>query len=149
MSAPLTPLEIQILRAVMDRIVPPDRHPGAVGFGAEHYVVPMLAGDASVHADSVRQGFTTLGPGFVTLTAAEQDTLLRAHAYEPWLVALVALTTEGTCMRSPALKLRLPMSPTCAVNVSAAAMFSPARNRVLLPPRCWRSVRLVSVRGLS
>ena len=95
--------ERTLLGTAMDRIVPPDRDPGAIGFGADKFVVAMLAGDAAKERERIRAGLAFLeaqaqrrfARRFVELPPLEQDELLHLVAGEAWFRALVTLTIEG------------------------------------------------------
>jgi hypothetical protein len=80
----LSPTDLELLRALLDRLIPADDFPGAVGAGVEHYIIRQLAGDLlpkfSVVAGGLRELECEAGArhsrSFLALTAAEQDALL-------------------------------------------------------------------------
>ena len=91
----------RLVAAVLDRIVPADADPSAVGFGAEPYVSKWLAVEAV--GGPVRAGLEALaatarqqhGAAFEDLGADTQDALLQAIEDEAWFATLVRLTAEG------------------------------------------------------
>lgn len=84
MPLPLSPDELTALRALLDRLIPPDDFPGAVGAGVETYVLRQLQGDLAAQAPAVAAGLRQLdteararhGRTFAALAAAQQDGLL-------------------------------------------------------------------------
>jgi Gluconate 2-dehydrogenase subunit 3 len=103
-----------LLRAVIDRIIPPDHFPGAWDAGAGAYILGQLAGQLYEQAPAMKTGFAALdaearlafGRAFVALAEVEQDLLLAAvergdvHAEWPieptaFFTLLVELTAEG------------------------------------------------------
>jgi choline dehydrogenase-like flavoprotein len=88
--------ELDLLRGVIDRLIPADDFPSATGFGAETYVVRMLRGDAAPQREAIRAGLVALDrQGFLAADAADQDALLRRVEDEDWFRSLVELTAEG------------------------------------------------------
>ncbi|HEX2854709.1 MAG TPA: gluconate 2-dehydrogenase subunit 3 family protein [Opitutaceae bacterium] len=79
------PFPAATLRALLDRMVPPDDFPGAVEAGVEDYVHRQLAGDCSREAGALTSGLRQLDAeaaarhsvNFDALSPANQDTLLR------------------------------------------------------------------------
>ena len=84
----------EILRAVLDRIVPPDHDGGAVAFGAEAYLERHFAESPEDRA-AIEVGLAVLPADFDQLNVAQQDYLLRAVETEPWFRRLAELTNEG------------------------------------------------------
>jgi hypothetical protein len=80
----LSPTDLELLRALLDRLIPPDDFPGAVAAGVEHYVIRQLAGDLAPRFSAVAGGLRELDSeakarharSFPALNAAEQDALL-------------------------------------------------------------------------
>jgi gluconate 2-dehydrogenase gamma chain len=80
-----TPQELAILRAAVDRILPPDELPGAWEAGAAEYLGRLLEGDLVAMRAVVQAGLAALdaeaqtqaGSGFAALSPAAQDALLR------------------------------------------------------------------------
>jgi hypothetical protein len=80
-----TPAEVSVLRAVVDRILPPDDFPGAWEAGASDYLARQLDGDLASSRELVVAGLAALdaeagqrwGQGFAALPAEAQDALLR------------------------------------------------------------------------
>jgi len=77
-----------LLAAVVDRIMPADRDPGAIALGALDYLLRHFA-DHPADATLVATGLTTLGPSSVT------DHGIAAVASEPWFRRLAELVAEG------------------------------------------------------
>src|SRR6185295_11513359 len=79
------PRQTGILRAAVDRILPPDEDPGAWDAGAGEYLACLLAGDLLPLRELVLAGLDALdaeaaarfGPGFAALDPERQDGLLR------------------------------------------------------------------------
>lgn len=80
----LSPEELTVLRALMDRLIPPDDFPGAVGAGVELYVLRQLQGDLAASAPTIVAGLhqldaeaqACLGRPFAALASEQQDELL-------------------------------------------------------------------------
>jgi hypothetical protein len=82
---PLPPRLVPTLRALLDRLIPPDEFPGAVSAGVENYLQRQLAGDCAAEAEFITLGLAQLdaevtargsGPSFATLAPEHQDALL-------------------------------------------------------------------------
>ncbi|HQZ12446.1 MAG TPA: GMC family oxidoreductase [Devosia sp.] len=84
-----------ILAAVVDRIVPPDQHPGGRGFGADRYISALPDDQLACAAPELAVGLDALGNGFVGKTPEEQDAALRQIAGGAWFGQLCELTQEG------------------------------------------------------
>jgi choline dehydrogenase-like flavoprotein len=92
-----------LLLAVIDRIIPRDKDPGALDLGTERYVKGQLEGDARAQAGILREGLAALerearhrhGSGFAALAAAPQDVLLAEAERSPWFLLLSELCAEG------------------------------------------------------
>lgn len=110
----MTETELNTLRAVVDRIIPPDDYPGAWEAGVGDYIARQLEGDLRPLQRMYREGLAGLnaeaiaqhGTGFATLTAEQQDALLRrveaGNVQTSWAVSparffslLVNHTVEG------------------------------------------------------
>lgn len=110
----LTEEEQLILRAAVDRIIPPDDYPGAWQAGVSDYLARQFAGDLAPVLDVYRAGLRALdaeasarfGQGFAQLTPAQQDEVLRrveaGELLTTWQVSptrffdlLVNTTAEG------------------------------------------------------
>jgi hypothetical protein len=77
----MNPIEQNALRAVVDRIIPPDEYaPGGSEAGAFDYLVTMLSGDLAQDAENCRAFLTELGSEFATLPVEAQDTELQRLA---------------------------------------------------------------------
>ncbi len=93
----------QRLRAVIDRIIPADRDPGALDLGTDGYVLPQLATGAARLTRAIAAGLDALegsatrdfGVPFATLNGAARDGLLAAIEDEAWFIGLCELTAEG------------------------------------------------------
>ena len=109
-----TPQEQIALRAVVDRLLPPDQDPGAWDAGAEEYLARQLDGDLHQMRESVTSGLAALdaearvrwGSVFASLTADAQDDLLHdiekgavraawPTAPAAFIALLVRTTAEG------------------------------------------------------
>ena len=81
----LTEGEQLILRAAVDRVIPPDDYPGAWQAGVGDYLARQFEGDLSPVLNTYRAGLRALdaeasarfGRGFASLTTAQQDETLR------------------------------------------------------------------------
>jgi hypothetical protein len=81
---PLSAAEHDLLRALLDRLIPADDFPGAAGTGVENYVTGQLAGALSGRAGMVAEGLRGLeaeakarhGKGFLELDGQERDLIL-------------------------------------------------------------------------
>jgi hypothetical protein len=90
--------QLATLRAALDRIIPPDDHPGAWEAGVGDYILRQLAGDLAHLQDVYRAGLDALdyealaaaARPFAELGPAAQDELLarigRGDAQVPWPV---------------------------------------------------------------
>lgn len=82
----LTETQLEALRAVMNRIIPPGDGPGAVEAGAADYLTRQLHGDLNHVLPAYRSGLDSLdreadltyGSRFAELSTARQDSLLFA-----------------------------------------------------------------------
>jgi hypothetical protein len=92
----LSPAHTLTLRALLNRIIPPDEDPGAWEAGVGDYLLRQLDGDLRAEVDHYRAGLEALeaealamaGSAFSALSPAMQDALLRrveagevAHAW--------------------------------------------------------------------
>ena len=98
----LTELDLRLLAAVIDRIVPADGDPGAAEAGTVHYVKTHLADDPSSMAavlSGLRRVAATAtartGQDFLTADPQDRDAVLAAHAGESWFRSLAELAAEG------------------------------------------------------
>ncbi|HWA18658.1 MAG TPA: GMC family oxidoreductase [Devosia sp.] len=100
----MTPaIDMALLRAVLDRIVPGDRDPSATGFGADAYVLErLLSGEVQGAAMSLvglgaldEESRRRHGRLFAELPPGEQDALLEENTDEAWFKRLCELTAEG------------------------------------------------------
>jgi gluconate 2-dehydrogenase gamma chain len=82
----LTPRQQATLRALVDRIIPPDDFPGGWAAGVGEFLARQLAGDLRPLVDTYRAGLDALdaeaqaaaGAGFAELEPDAQETLLRS-----------------------------------------------------------------------
>jgi hypothetical protein len=101
-GAPAAAIAEATLRAVIDRIVPADRDPGALDLGADRFVQARLVADPAA-ARRIAAGLGALEAaaaarhraGFAALAPEARTALLEAHETEAWFVDLVTLTTWG------------------------------------------------------
>jgi gluconate 2-dehydrogenase gamma chain len=113
-SMRFTPHEQAVLRAVVERILPPDQDPGAWDMGAAEYLARQLDGDLRSMREIVRGGLAGLdaeaharsGRPFAALLPEAQDALLRdveqgvvraawVTPPAPFFALLVRTTAEG------------------------------------------------------
>ncbi len=91
-------IDENLLRAVVDQIIPGDADPGAISLGTMGFVQSRLAANARDEA-LIAAGLAALdasaGGQFAGLGAAEQIARLEAVETEPWFERLVTLTSEG------------------------------------------------------
>jgi gluconate 2-dehydrogenase gamma chain len=81
----LTARQQATLRALVDRIIPPDDFPGGWAAGVGEFLARQLAGDLRALLDTYRAGLDALdaeaqaaaGAGFAELAPGAQDALLR------------------------------------------------------------------------
>jgi len=92
-------IDVDLLRAVVARIIPRDQDPGALDLGTDQFVLRHFServadrqlvadGLAALAARSPRQGFRELSD-------EEQNLLLLEIEAEPWFARLVTITAEG------------------------------------------------------
>jgi len=70
--------EAATVRAISDRIVPPDRDPGAAAADVVNYIDRQLAGPLKRFRRAYREGLERFGTRFASLSLAEQDAQLAA-----------------------------------------------------------------------
>jgi hypothetical protein len=81
----LSPAHLATLRALLDRIIPPDEDPGAWEAGVGDYLLRQFDGDLRAEVDHYRAGLEALeaealaaaGSPFSTLSPDQQDAVLR------------------------------------------------------------------------
>lgn len=88
-------IDLELLRAVLDCIIPPDHDPGATDLGVDNFVLAILATDRADAAASIRDGLAQLGAGFLALNPAERTVRLAGIATAPWFTTLAELAAEG------------------------------------------------------
>jgi hypothetical protein len=96
--ATASPQDDALLRAVIDRILPRDRDPGALDMGTDGRVVRMLATARADMSAPVAAGLAALRaaePRFAYLPPARQDAALRTHEQAAWFGLLCELVAEG------------------------------------------------------
>ncbi len=95
--------QMELLHAVMDRIIPRDQDPSATDLGVDRYVLHQIQTGAVPEADKILDGLAALaeaarirrGHIFKDLSDDEQDQVLRDAISEPWFGALTELVAEG------------------------------------------------------
>ena len=89
-------IDLELLRAVLDGIIPPDRDPGATDLGVDTFVLGILATDRADAEPSIRAGLAQLGSaGFLALSPAQRVARLTEIATAPWFTTLAELAAEG------------------------------------------------------
>ncbi|MFI4994402.1 MAG: GMC family oxidoreductase [Hyphomicrobiales bacterium] len=96
-------LDVFLLEAVVDRIVPSDEDPGAIAAGTMGFVRERLRQAPPGLAEAIRAGLRVAddtarakhGRGFLEIGADERDGALHALAGEPWFRLLAEMTAEG------------------------------------------------------
>lgn len=83
-----------LLRAVIDRIIPDDDSPGALALGSDRFVLERLRADAG-DRELIEGGLKNLPEDFATLLAGRQDAVLEALGNPLWFQRLVVLASEG------------------------------------------------------
>jgi hypothetical protein len=95
---------LELLRALLDRLIPADDFAGAVAAGVDDYVLRMLAGDLAPRLPAVSAGLRDLdsaaaarhGREFAALSASEQDLLLQdMGSGSAFFNLMVTLAAEG------------------------------------------------------
>lgn len=83
-----------LLRAVIDRIIPDDDSPGALALGSDRFVLERLRAEAG-DRELIEGGLRDLPEEFATLLAGRQDAVLEALGNPLWFQRLVVLVSEG------------------------------------------------------
>ncbi|MGV3651913.1 MAG: gluconate 2-dehydrogenase subunit 3 family protein [Devosia sp.] len=83
-----------LLRAVIDRIIPEDDSPGALALGSDCFVFERLRTDVG-DRELIESGLRDLPEDFTTKPTTAQDALLAALGNPPWFQRLVVLVSEG------------------------------------------------------
>ena len=91
----MSDIDPELLRAVLDAIIPPDQDPGATDLGVDSFVLHILARDRADAAAVIRAGLAQLGAGFLALTPIQRTAKLTALADQPWFTTLAELAAEG------------------------------------------------------
>jgi Gluconate 2-dehydrogenase subunit 3 len=95
--------QMELLCAVMDRIIPRDQDPSATDLGVDRYVLHQVQTGAIPERDGILSGIAALietvrieqGRMYQDLSDDEQDRILRDVAAEPWFQVLAELVAEG------------------------------------------------------
>ena len=99
---PLTPTQLEALRALLDRLIPNYEFPGALAAGTDKFILQLLTHACTVEAPVLAQGLTQLdteaiarhGQTFATLPITAQDALIFALEHNrtatPWPAAFPA-----------------------------------------------------------
>lgn len=92
-------VQLQTLRAMIDRLIPADDFPGALAAGTDNYVLHQLDHDAKDDRSMIEAGLAALAElSFATLDADRQDAILRQFESGPhsnFFNKMVHLTGEG------------------------------------------------------
>jgi len=93
---PLSPTQLNALRALLDRLIPADEYPGALAAGTDKFILQLLTHSCAAEATTLAQGLMRLdaeanschGQRFAALPATAQDALIRAlvqnRTTTPW-----------------------------------------------------------------
>lgn len=90
-----------VLRAVIDCIIPPDQDPGALDLGTDGFVKSLLAkrfGDEALIAEGLsilEEKCRRSGSSFATLPLSERTDRLEAIEREAWFERLVTIVSQG------------------------------------------------------
>jgi hypothetical protein len=85
-----------LLRAVLDAIIPGDQDPGATDLGVDRYVLHQLSADRRDQAQGIEAGLRALArQNFAKLNPLAQTAALQKIEDEPWFVDLAELAAEG------------------------------------------------------
>jgi Gluconate 2-dehydrogenase subunit 3 len=89
-------IDANLLRAVLDTIIPRDQDPGATDLGVDRYALHQLGADRRDQTPGIAAGLAALAAkNFATLDAPAQIDALKAIEHEPWFVNLAELAAEG------------------------------------------------------
>jgi hypothetical protein len=88
-------INLALLRAVLDAIIPPDADPGATDLGVDDFVLSILANERAAEEPLIRAGLEQLGGDFLALDPQARTARLAQLAAEPWFVLLAELAAEG------------------------------------------------------
>ena len=95
MAGPAT-LDPNLLRAVLDAIIPRDQDPSATDLGVDHYVLHQLSADRRSQARGIGDGLAALGAQkFASLRPSAQTAALKGVEKKAWFVNLAQLAAEG------------------------------------------------------
>jgi hypothetical protein len=98
------PEAVDVLREVIDRMIPRDRDPSATDLGVDRYILHQVRSGAVSDRDMIRAGLDALSAtieeecrvrGVPRLSAVELDAVLRGVASAPWFESLIELAAEG------------------------------------------------------
>ena len=88
-------INLALLRAVLDAIIPPDADPGATDLGVDDFILSILANERAPDEPMIRAGLEHLGRDFLALDAEARTARLKQFAAEPWFTLLAELAAEG------------------------------------------------------
>jgi len=90
---------LETFRAVLDRIIPADDYPGALGNGVDAFILSLWDVGLVAEPQVISQGLIDLDRqaprSFAELSAEEQDRLLLGRKDEAWFRMLCELAAEG------------------------------------------------------
>jgi hypothetical protein len=94
---------VDVLREVIDRIIPRDAHPSATDLGVDRYILQQMLAGAIPDQDRIRAGLEALSTAIrekggrtePKLDVRELDAMLQGAATAPWFQALIELAAEG------------------------------------------------------
>lgn len=89
----------EILRAVLDRIIPEDDYPGALQCGVDRFILDLWDAGLIGQSEIIAEGLTRLDEeadrSFETVSRDDQDVIVAAIAEQQWFSALCELAAEG------------------------------------------------------
>ena len=88
-------IDLAVLRAVLDAIIPPDADPGATDLGVDDFVLSILANERAPDEPMIRAGLERLGGDFLASDPEARTARLTQVADQPWFVRLAELAAEG------------------------------------------------------
>jgi hypothetical protein len=103
---PLTPTQLEALRALLDRLIPNDEFPGALAAGTDKFILQLLTHACAAEAPVLAQGLTQLDAEaiarhdqpFAALSIATQDALISALEHNQTATRWPAAFPAAACI---------------------------------------------------